>query len=111
MLNPPMSTPRKGNHILTYRPFLHSAIIYQCIRVLSRTPSHYISELIEDGKEPFRAVHRFVAAQNHILKYLGLRCLSLMDYEFWDEEWHDGKVISEAIAISNGDETLVDEVR
>ncbi|KAI9283430.1 armadillo-type protein [Umbelopsis sp. AD052] len=85
------------------------AIIYQCVRVLSQIPSHYISDLIDEGKEPFRAVQRFVAAQNHILKYLGLRCLSLMDDEFWNEEWRNGKIISEAIAISNGDDTLVDE--
>jgi hypothetical protein len=78
--------------------------------VLSKTPPHYVSEMIEEGKDPFRAVHRFLATQNHILKYLGLRCLSLMNDEFWKEEWRDGTVISEAIAISHGDDTLADEV-
>jgi hypothetical protein len=34
-----------------------------------------------------------------------------MDDEFWNDEWRDGKVISEAIAISKGDVTLVDEVK
>lgn len=87
-----------------------SAIIYQCVRVLSALPTQYVTELIEQGQQPFRAVKKFVSAQNHILKYLGLRCLTFMNDDFWDESWRDGTIISEAIAVSCGDSTLADEV-
>jgi hypothetical protein len=73
-------------------------------------PAHYIADLIDDGQQPFAVVQKFVAAQNHILKYLGLRCLSLMDEEFWEDSWLDGTAISEAIAVSCGDATLAEEV-
>ncbi|KAJ2957364.1 hypothetical protein NQZ79_g6888 [Umbelopsis isabellina] len=52
---------------------------------------------------------KFAAAQNHIMKYLGLRCLAVMNEEFWDEQLRDGIIISDAISVSHGDETLADE--
>ncbi|KAG2185751.1 hypothetical protein INT43_002186 [Umbelopsis isabellina] len=57
----------------------------------------------------FGSVKKFVTAQNHIMKYLGLRCLALMNEEVWDEQLRDGIIISDAIAVSRGDETLADE--
>lgn len=86
------------------------AIIYQCIRVISKSPVNLVRELISEGQDLFGSIKKFATAQNHIMKYLGLRCLALMNEEFWDEQLRDGVIISDAIAVSRGDETLANEV-
>ncbi|CAG8546169.1 21304_t:CDS:10, partial [Dentiscutata erythropus] len=66
------------------------AIIFECIRAISRLHPQTLSTLIHKSPNlnPLNVITRFLKSNNHNLKYLGLTCLSEIDPIWWIEgEW------------------------
>ncbi|CAG8610711.1 17854_t:CDS:10, partial [Cetraspora pellucida] len=86
------------------------AIIFECIRQISRLHPQTLSTLIHKSPNlnPLNVITRFLKSNNHNLKYLGLTCLSEIDPVWWIEgEWWGEEQMSIIVdCLEERDDTL-----
>ncbi|KAI8139301.1 Clathrin/coatomer adaptor, adaptin-like protein [Fennellomyces sp. T-0311] len=83
------------------------AIILECMRLLNSMDTLFLESMVSaEGRNLFDTLDGFLKSTNHNLKYLGLLGMEETDPNLWNEDWSDGTLLADAIAIAADDDTL-----